>query len=1147
MSNDKRSWLDHTPIQAWPWLTLEIVLFAFVLSVAVITRYYDLGARAMSHDESLHTYFSYQFYKGQGYQHNPMMHGPLQFHLIALSYFLMGASDFTARIPAATFSILAIAAIWIWRRYLGRSGALVAAFLALISPFLLYYGRYTREDSYVALSLFVMLYSILRYFETGRPKYIYLIAGSLVIHYLTKETSFIYTAQILIYLAIYFVVRVLQKKWAGGQENYRNFIIALLLGLALLGGTGALLVSAKKAAEVSGTQTVAPATPGAATELLPHQVSAFSPVLLVGLLAVLAFAAAIFFLVRGYGLERIRGERSFDLLMVFGTLVLPQLSAFPVYLLGWDPLDYSLTGLLHTGPFLALFIAIAVLIGWWWNFEVWWKMALIFWGPYVLLYTTVFTNGSGFFTGSVGSLGYWLEQQGVQRGSQPWYYYVLVTIPIYEFLPALASLLAVFLSLSRLTTSLPKNATPEAVAEHEQQINLLSLLGWWTVTSILAFTVAGEKMPWLTFHMVLPMVLWGGWAIGLIIDKLDWAELKRRNAGLILALITVLLLSAAGIIISLLGSPRPFEGQELNQLQATTSFIFAVLGAIVSLFGLFRLLDQWEYRQPVYLGGLVFFGILAVLTIRASFRANYLKYNSAEEYLVYAHSYSGVKDVLRQVDDLSEKTVGGRNIVVAYDDDTSWPLSWYMRDYPNARFYGAQPDKSLKEVPAIIVGDNNYAKMEPIVGDNYYRYDYIRMVWPNQDYFNLVSPRVDPNVPFDETYSCTGIFSGFKLLRSYDFSRLCGALSNPQMRTAIFNIWLNRDYKLYQEVTKNNGVVEATWDPSDKMRLYIRKDVANQVWNYGIKVAPKPKEDPYLKGIISLPASLVVGTQGSEPGQFNAPRGLAVAADGSLYVADSRNHRIQHLSQDGQVLKTWGTFGDLSTGNAPIGTFNEPWGVAVGPDGSVYVTDTWNHRVQKFTADGTPLKMWGVFGTAELPGALYGPRGISVGADGKVYVADTGNKRIVVFDANGAILTTFGSEGSEAGQFSEPVDVKVDAQGKVYVTDTWNQRVQVLNTMDGLSYSSIQQWPIAGWLSQSLDNKPYLALAPNGHILVTDPEGFRVIEFDAQTQFVRAWGEYGADSATFGLPSGIAVDADGRVWVTDAGNGRVMRFEPPSK
>jgi DNA-binding beta-propeller fold protein YncE len=474
-------------------------------------------------------------------------------------------------------------------------------------------------------------------------------------------------------------------------------------------------------------------------------------------------------------------------------------------------------------------------------------------------------------------------------------------------------------------------------------------------------------------------------------------------------------------------------------------------------------------------------------------------------------------------------------------------MSWYMREYPNARYYGAQPDRSLRDAPAIIVGDNNYAKIEPIVSDLYYRFDYIRMVWPNQDYFNLVSSRPDPSQPFDVTYPCNGLLSGFKLLRAYDFSRVCGALNDPRMRAAIFDIWLNRDYKLYGEVTNSQGINEYSWDPSDKMRLYVRKDVADQVWNYGIKTAPVPKEDPYAKGVITLAANFVLGSQGIEPGQFNAPRGIAFAPDGSLYVADSRNHRIQHISADGNVLKVWGTFADLAAGSAPIGTFNEPWGVAVGPDGSVYVSDTWNHRVQKFSPNGDPIKMWGVFGTAETPGALYGPRGIAVDKDGRVYVADTGNKRIVVYDSNGAILTQFGSEGFDPGQFSEPVDVKVASDGKVYVTDTWNQRVQVLESADGINYTPVRQWQISGWVSQSLDNKPYLALRPDGHVFVTDPEGFRVIEFDEKDQFVQLWGQFGSDNSSFGLSSGIAVDLQGNIWVADAGNNRLMRFTVPTR
>ena len=132
---ENKRWLDRPIHPSLPAITNEVMVFALILIAAVVTRFFDLEARVMSHDESLHTYFSYLLYKGQGYQHTPMMHGPFQFHILALTYYLFGVSDFTARVPSVLFSI---ATVWMagcrWRRYLGRAGALIAGFLLVISP-----------------------------------------------------------------------------------------------------------------------------------------------------------------------------------------------------------------------------------------------------------------------------------------------------------------------------------------------------------------------------------------------------------------------------------------------------------------------------------------------------------------------------------------------------------------------------------------------------------------------------------------------------------------------------------------------------------------------------------------------------------------------------------------------------------------------------------------------------------------------------------------------------------------------------------------------------------------------------------------------------------------------------------------------------
>ena len=291
---------------------------------------------------------------------------------------------------------------------------------------------------------------------------------------------------------------------------------------------------------------------------------------------------------------------------------------------------------------------------------------------------------------------------------------------------------------------------------------------------------------------------------------------------------------------------------------------------------------------------------------------------------------------------------------------------------------------------------------------------------------------------------------------------------------------------------------------------------------------------------------MILGAAAQNPVILNGPRSLAFAPDGTFYVADSRNHRILHLDLEGHVLHTWGSFADGVSIPAAPGTFNEPWGVAVGPDGSVYVTDTWNHRVQKFTPSGSYLTSWGIFGQGETPESFYGPRGLAVDSQGRIYVADTGNKSIVVFDADGKFITQFGSGGLDAGQFDEPVGVAVDSDGIVYVADTWNQRVQTFQpNQDGSFFSPLRQWDVYGWFGQSLENKPFIAVNKNKHVFITDPEGYRVMEFDPNGGLLRVWGDFGNTATTFGLASGIAIDPDGHIWVTDGANNRIMRFKLP--
>jgi uncharacterized protein (TIGR03663 family) len=1140
MDNSARnqSWLDRPLFSSVPFFTGEMFLFTIIVILMILSRLYDLGMRVMSHDESLHVYYSWLYSIGQGYQHTPTTHGPLQFHILALVYLLFGDSDFTARLPYALASILTVVILWNWRRYLGRAGMLVAAVLLLISPFMLYYGRYARNEAYVAFLGVLTLFAILRYLETGKKRHLLLLTIATALHFTVKETAFIYSAQALLFLAFYLVLRVTHSPWKN-KKIFTGFILTLSAGVLLIVLAFGFSFFAHPQIVTDASQTSAPLAPGNPQTLsLPS--SPFPLIASLLLLALVFFVIAAVILIIGFGLKNLSTERAFDMLILVGTFVLPQLSPLPVKLLGWNPLDYTFSwpgwnwtalwaqGPVKTASILIGLTIIAIVIGVLWDWKRWLVYAGVFWGIYIIFYTSIFSNWAGLATGLVGSLGYWLAQQGVQRGGQPWYYYILIQIPLYEFLPALGLILAGFLGLRRKSpASMPTQTSSTNIGNTTEVVPeaapTFPLLIWWAVSSLAAFSIAGEKMPWLSVHITLPMILLSGWGLGQIIERLDWVKFRGRG-GWVILLLVIFFVGLSGTIITGLGANPPFQGKELTELSATGMFLFSAVITVISAAGLVWFLNDWKIRNALRLAILVFFGLLAVLTARTAVRAAFIHPNDATEYLVYAHGATGIKDVMAQIDTISNRTAGGKTLTVAYDNSSpdggvAWPFTWYLRHYTNKISFN-QLSADLHGVPVIIVDQNNFDAIKSIAGSDYYQVNYIRMVWPNQDYFNLT------------------------------WSRITGVLSNPGLRSAIWQIWINRDYSEYAAVTNETGFTVPGWSPSDKMQILIRKDVAAEIWEYGIVQAKTVQADPYIQGKIVISADLMFGTNGASDGQFNAPHGIAIAPDGTLYMADTNNNRIQHFSDTGQFLNSFGTFADITAGDAPIGTFNQPWAVAVSPDGKfVYVADTWNHRIQKFTSSGTPVKMWGnplYDPTTTDPYGIWGPRGIAVDSQDRVFVADTGNKRIMIYDSDGNFIQKIGSEGLSIGQFEEPVGLVFDPRGYLYVDDTWNQRVQAFApSADGLTYSPLLQWDIAGWYGESLDNKPYIAADRQGHIYVTDPEGYRVLEFSSNGGFIRTWGDFGTGAENFGLATGIAVDSVGHVWVCDGVNDRVMHFSMP--
>jgi uncharacterized protein (TIGR03663 family) len=939
-----------------PFLALAIVGFAL--------RMHDLGQRALHHDESLHAVYSWYLYIGRGYIHDPLMHGPYQFHVPALLYFLFGASDVTARLAAVLHGTGIIILPYFLRHELGKRGAIVASLLFTIAPAYLYFSRFMREDIYLAFYTLGMVVGIFGWIRTRQNRWLYWGSFSLICAFADKEATYIH-----------------------------------------------------------------------------------------------GFTFVTFFLVLWASA--------------------PLHSLWPV---AWDALKAI-------------------------SRRTWIECIAIFVVIYVLLFSTFFTNlgdpwnclmgkacsKGGIYSGSIGALAYWIEQHDVQRGGQPFYYYVLL-LGLYEFIPVIFSIAAV------------------ATAWFRRSL-FGWFLGWWFVGNFVIYSWAGEKMPWLLPHVAMPLVLLAARWLG------DWSErvtVRRLFSGPSL-LVAGLALGACTTLIAFLAlgaaqtlSQAPVQAQALILERYTLiGLTLAAIAGVVYLAAVRRI----NVGVPLVAVALV---VLGVFYVRTSWMVTYKHGDIPVEMLVYVQSSPDITWVAREIERISFQTgqreelrilmdngyteeVNGQRII---HEAVSWPFEWYLRDYKNRRYYSKTitTDINLREYPVILVMAPNLEPIKDQLGD-YTGQKYRLNWWFPEDYKQWMS---NPGA-------------------------IVNSLTDPVSRAKFLK------FLLYREPMNSLGARE--------FYLFVRRDVQTlgpaattaPVPQVGARPAPPINPGPRTAVIEQLDQNtrlFGVGENG-EP-QLIEPKGVAVGADGRVYVSEGRANRITVFNSDGTITASWGQAGTAD------GEFNEPWGIAVAPNGEVYVADTWNHRIQKFAPDGRFLTAWG--GLADVnnrdpqsaPGRFWGPRSIAIGQDGLVYVTDTGNKRIQVFDANGTFVRVFGSAGTEPGQFNEPVGLAIDGDALV-VADAWNNRVQRLDR-NGTPISSV---PIQGWENKGVPNKPYIAAGPDGTLYVTMPERGDVQRISSTGQVTPV--SRPADRANrVGFPTGIAVGPDGLVYTAESVGGTVL-------
>ncbi len=319
-----------------------------------------------------------------------------------------------------------------------------------------------------------------------------------------------------------------------------------------------------------------------------------------------------------------------------------------------------------------------------------------------------------------------------------------------------------------------------------------------------------------------------------------------------------------------------------------------------------------------------------------------------------------------------------------------------------------------------------------------------------------------------------------------------------------------------------------------------------------------------------------LGTPGHGDGQgvaafFRQPTGVALDANGNVYVADTGNHLIRKITPTGNVTTLAGGGGNYWTGAGAgdglgkAASFTQPSGVAVDSNGNVYVADTGNHLIRKITDTGKVTTLAGSETGGNVDGIgfaarFYRPTAIAVDERGNLYVADTKNNLIRKITPDGNVTTLardretsgFSDGMGENESFNNPHAIAVDKLGNVYVADTFNNRIRKITT-DG-HVTTLAGTGETGYADGIGSDARFtypegVAVDMNGNVYVADSGNNRIRKITASGYVTTLAGSglYGfADgagtSASFRVPTGLAVDNSGNIFVVDKENNRVRKI-----